>query len=131
MPSAGSLGPRWSAAEDALRAAEADLGELSAAITGLDHDRTLSDLKAAMRADPDDPSIPALQRRHLIVNELIDRREQLDGHIMKAVADLELAAAEAVRIGVTGRAADLDEHLAQLDVDVAALRAAHTEIADL
>ena len=125
------------AMEQALHAAEADRRRVRDAAARLDPERTLADLKAAMRAHPfgePTPQIEALQRRNTLINDLLNRDEQLETQISRAVADLEALSAEAVHASAMAPSdadAVLRRHLHQLEIDVAALAAAHDEIGRL
>lgn len=125
------------AIEGALHAAEADRRRVRDAAARLDPEGTLRDLKAALRADPfgdPTPHIESLQRRNTLINDLLNRDEQLEAQISRAVADLEALAAEAVHASAMAPSdadAVLRRHLQQLEIDVAALAAAHDEIGRL
>ena len=120
------------AVERSLVEADADRANLEQAVAGLDPERVTGELKAALRAPAVDQSlIDSLRRRHETVNDLLNRLDDLDRRVAVTVADLETLAAR-VSVGAVGQGGDrAQEELAQLELDVEALAAAHREIEDL
>lgn len=129
--------PQLHAMEQALHDAEADRTRVRDAARRLGPEQTLADLKAAMRANPHgapSPEVEALQRRHALINDLLNRDEQLGAQITRAVADLDALAAEAVHAAALAPSdADslLRSHLDRIQEDIQALAAAHNEIGRL
>lgn len=126
--------------EAALSAADVDVARLSRSIDHLDPASTTAQLKDALRTsnqrlptaqDVDGPRrLEALRRRFDTVNELMNRRSEIERRVADSLADLELLAVEAVR-PATEDAAPLDgvdDALGRLEVDLTALQQARAEV---
>lgn len=123
--------------EAALAGAVADRLRLARTIAELDPDRITAELKAALRARtdvtaPDTPLLTSLRQRHELLHGLRDRLEQLDDRIEQTLVDLENLAAGAISLSFdVPSAGSAQTDLQRLNDDIAALAAAHREIADL
>lgn len=136
----GRRPPAWLLAdlgevERALIEADADIDRLNATIERLGPDRAAADLKDALRR----PAIGAehqrlvdsLRERYEAVHRLVNRRDELEATIERALTDLEVLAARAAVIGVGDDAWRLDDGVRRITEDLLALERAHAEVADL
>lgn len=126
--------------EAAVAAATADLDRLRDAIARLGPERSLRELKDALRARQRRPGsvsedhIGTLRSRHEAINGLENRREALEAGIERTIADLEALAARCVSLSLTRSGSDprpLHDELDRLRRDLAALEAAHDELGAL
>jgi hypothetical protein len=119
--------------EAALHAADGDLTAIRSALAHLDPERATAELKAALRApSPSDHHISTLRRRHETVNTLANQLEDLTRRIETTIADLETLAARTAQTMVAANDHhDPEAELDRLHIDIAALAAAHHELANL
>lgn len=128
---------RLTRAETALAEAVGDRQQLATTIAEFDPDRVTAELKAALRARPnitapDTPLLKSLRQRHELLHGLRDRLEELDAGIERTLVDLENLAAGAISLSFDAPSAGSPEtDLQRLNDDIAALAAAHREIAQL
>jgi hypothetical protein len=126
--------------QQALLTASEVAARLEASVQQLDPDRTAAELKHTLRqrtnagspaaASDLERRVTTLRERYDAVNDMINRRETIERHMLDTTADVELLAVQAVRAQSidTDPAHHLDEHLARLDTDLQALELARREV---
>ena len=121
------------AVERSLAEAADDRDRLRRATAGLDPARVTAELKAALRSpDASEPLVDSLRRRHEMVNDLLNRSDQLDQRIEATVTDLETLAARTTTLGLRGDDGEqARRELEQLNLDVELLAQAHRELDEL
>jgi hypothetical protein len=124
---------RLGAIERSLVEADADRDGLVTVLAQLDPERASADLKRALRTPgTSEDLVASLRRRHETVNDLLNRLGDLDQRVETTLVDLETLAARSAEVALLARGRDdTEEHLARLDLDLAALAEAHRELADL
>ena len=121
--------------ERALTDADADIERLAATIERLGPERVAADLKDALRrpaiGGEHERLVDSLRERYEAVHRLVNRREELEATMERALTDLEVLAARAAVIGVGDDAWRLDDGVRRITDDLLALERAHDEVADL
>jgi hypothetical protein len=119
--------------EHDLLTAETDRRRISEALAAMDPDRTLAELKAALREQglaPDDHHVRRLRARHEAVSDLRNRADELGRAIETTLADVELLAVRSVGAGLgTASAVPFGHELERLHEGLTALESARDEVA--
>ncbi len=131
---------RLAALQRALTDTHECLDRMDSSIEQLGLDRSATDLKAALRdrhmPRPGDDlrrvdrRIEALRRRYDAVNDMANRRDEIERQLLDTVTDVEVLAVEAVHSNAldTDPSGHLDEQLRRLDTDLRALELARREV---
>ncbi|MEP1124866.1 MAG: hypothetical protein ABJH68_13365 [Ilumatobacter sp.] len=139
-PQPAWLDDRLTALQRALTNTHETRDRIDASIEQLGVDQSAAELKAALRERQRprpgddrqriDRRIDALRRRYDAVNDMANRRDEIEQQLLDTVADVELLAVEAVHSSTldTDPAHHLDDHLQRLDTDLRALELARREI---
>ncbi len=117
------------AVERSLVEAADDRARLEQATANLDPATATAELKAALRSGAAEPLVASLRRKHETINDLLNRKEQLDSRIEATVTDLETLAVRTSTLGLRGDdGAKATAELDQLALDVELLAEAHREL---